>query len=88
MTRTRMYFDPESSLNDESIFAMISCPVFALDCVHPAVIAILHQGKTAAEAAGMLEDEAEAPHANRFNLPKPEGEVPWLELPEEGLQRN
>ena len=92
MTRTRMHFDPESSLNDESIFAMISCPVFALDCVHPAVIAILHQGKTAAEAAGMLDEEGgakqETPHANRFNLPKPEGDVPWLELPEEGLQRN
>lgn len=92
MTRTRMHFDPESSLNDESIFAMIGYPVCALDCVHPAVIAILHQGKTAAEAAGMLDEEGgakqETPHANRFNLPKPEGDVPWLELPEEGLQRN
>ena len=71
---------------------MISYPVCALDCVHPAVIAILHQGKTAAEAAVMLDEEKgakqEAPHANRFNLPKLEGDVPWPELPEEGLQRN
>jgi hypothetical protein len=58
--------------------------------VHQAVIAILHQGKTAAEAVQMFEeeDEPEAPHANRFNLPKPEGDVPWPELPEDGLRNN
>ena len=90
MTRARMYFDPESCLADEPIYATISCAVCALDSVHSAVIAILHQGKTAAEAAQMLEeeDEPEIPHSNRFNLPKPECDVPWPELPEEGLRKN
>mgnify|MGYP006979347851 FL=1 len=92
MTRTRMYFDPESGLGDEPIHATISCAVCALDRVHSALIAILHQGKTAAEAAQMLEEEEVSeqgsPHANRFNLLKPEGDVPWPELPEEGLRKN
>ena len=90
--RCRTNFDPECGLSDEAIFATISIAVCALDCVHQAVIAILHQGKTAAEAAKMLEEEEESeqgsPHANRFNLPKPEGNVPWPELPEEGLRKN
>ena len=92
MTRSRVYFDPEYGLSEKAIFAMIGFAICALDCVHSAVMAILHQGKTAAEAAGILDEEEgakqEAPHANRFNLPKPEGDVPWPELPEEGLQRN
>jgi hypothetical protein len=92
MTRTRMYFDPESGLGDELIHATISCAVCALDRVHSALIAILHQGKTAAEAAQMLEEkevsEQGSPHANRFNLLKREDDVPWPELPEEGLRKN
>ena len=45
---------------------------------------------TAAEAARAFgeEGESEPPHANRFNLPKPEGNVPWEELPEDKLQNN
>jgi hypothetical protein len=92
MTRSRVYFDPECGLSEEAIFAMIGFAICALDCVHSAVMAILHQGKTAIEAAQMLEDdggaEPELPHANRFNLPKPEGEVPWPELPWEELRNN
>ena len=92
MTRSRMYFDPESGLIEEAILATIGLSLCALDCVHSAVMAILYQGKTAIEAAQMLEEddgvEPELPHSNRFNLPKPEGEVPWPELPGEELRNN
>jgi hypothetical protein len=53
--------------------------VVALDCVHPAVMAILHQGKTAAEAAKMMDEDEpnpDLPHADRFNLHEPEGDLP------------
>jgi hypothetical protein len=90
MTRSRICFDPECGLVDEGVFFTIGVAVCALDCVHPAVMAILHQGKTAAEAARAFgeEGESEPPHANRFNLPKPEGNVPWEELPEDKLPNN
>jgi hypothetical protein len=92
MTRSRVYFDPECGLSEEAIFAMIGFAICALDCVHSAVMAILYQGKTAIEAAQMLEEddgvETELPHSNRFNLPKPEGEMPWPELPGEELRNN
>ncbi len=92
MIRRRTHFNPEYSLNEEAIFDTICLVVCSLGCAHSAVMAILYQGKTAAEAAQLLESEGEhkqdLPHANRFNLPKSEGNVPWPELPEEGLRRN
>ncbi|MBC8325753.1 MAG: hypothetical protein H8E27_09030 [Verrucomicrobia subdivision 3 bacterium] len=92
MTRSRLYFDSECGLSEEAIFTTIGFAICALDCVHSAVMAILHQGKTAAEAARMLEEEGESeqelPLSNRFNLPKPEGELPWPELPGEELRNN
>ena len=90
--RSHLYFESGTELCDEVIFGAISISLNALESVHQAVVGILYQTKNAVEAVQMLEEEGgsecEQPNANRFNLPKPEGEVPWPELPEEGLRNN
>lgn len=88
--RSRLYFDEECGADEEVVPGPIVAAVIALDSVHPAVMSILHQGKTAAEAAKILEDKPrpDLPHADRFNLPAPDGEVPWDELPDDKLSNN
>ena len=89
MTRTRMMFDEAVGLDSEEVHGPMLATLLTLEALHPAVMAILYQGKSPKEAADMLrEDESDSPHADRFNLPMPEGGLPCPELPEDGLRNN
>ena len=89
MTRTRMMFDEAVGLDSEEVHGPMLATLLTLEALHPAVMAILYHGKSPKEAADMLrEDETDSPHADRFNLPMPEGGLPCPELPEDGLRNN
>jgi len=89
MTRARMMFDEAAGLGSEEAHNPVIATLLTLEALHPAVMAILYQGKTSKEAADKLrEDETDLPHADRFNLPMPEGGLPCPELPEDGLRNN
>ena len=89
MTRARMMFDEAVGLDSEQVHGPVFATLLTLEALHPAVMAILYQGKTPKEAAAKLrEDETDLPHADRFNLPMPEGGLPYPELPEDGLRNN
>ena len=84
--RCRLMFDESIGLEPEEIQGPIFTSVISMDWYHPAIVAVLHQGKCPMDAAKQLdaEDDEEAKdnsatdsslHAKRFELPLPDDEA-------------